>query len=386
MKHLNQKQFICLVVVFFSIRTGFAQDEAIITTAVPFATISPDTRSASLGNTGVAISPDVNATYWNPAKLPFAKDQFGASITYTPWLRSLIGDMSISHLSVFSKLKNKTQAVGAYFTYFNLGSLEFTDNSGTSNGTFKPKEFNFTGVFAQKLSDHMGLSVSLRYINSNLSGSTFLPQVGQTNPGRTASGDIAWYYTKDTKLSGKPLNVAFGANVSNIGAKISYSSNGRREFIPTNLRIGTALTYEVDAMSKFTFALDLNKLLVPTPRVNQSSSDIPYLTGVIQSFSDAPGGLKEELHEVVVCSGVEYWYNNAFAVRVGFYDENKNKGNNKYLNLGVGLRTKSLGFDASYLVSTTRQSPLDGGIKFTLLFTLDSFRDAPKDIPEDAVN
>jgi hypothetical protein len=386
MKHLNQTQFICLVIALFSLQVAYAQDR-VITTAVPFLTISPDSRSGALGDAGVALSPDANSTYWNPAKLPFAKDGFGASYTYTPWLRTLIGDMSINNLSAYGKLKNKTQAVGGYFTYFNAGGITFTDQSGHPIRDFKPNEFTIAGIFSQKLSDNMGLSVTLRFINSNLAGTTFLPQIAETTrPGRTASGDIAWYYNKNIKVDGKPFNLAFGANISNIGAKITYSSNGRREFIPTNLKVGTAITYEADAYSKLTWALDFNKLMVPTPNPNKSSSDIPYLTGIFQSFSDAPGGLQEELQEVIINTGLEYWYNNAFSARAGFFSEAANKGDRKYITLGAGFRTKYIGFDAAYLVSLKRQSALDGSLRFSLLFNLNSFKNQSQEVTEEGGN
>ncbi|MBC8110553.1 MAG: type IX secretion system outer membrane channel protein PorV [Verrucomicrobia bacterium] len=382
MKLMKLKGLYCLLATFMTAELAVFSQTLVrpITTATPFLTISPDSRSGALGDAGVAISPDANAIYWNAAKMPFIKQSYGASLSYTPWLKTLIGDMSINHLSGFYKL-NKTQVIGAYLTYFNLGGISFTSANGSPILDFRPREFSIAAAIGQKLSDNMGISITLRYIHSNLAGSNSFTNVGETSPGNTAAGDIAWYYNKNLKISAKQFNLAFGANISNIGAKITYSSAERREFIPTNLKIGTALTYEADMYNKITFTVDLNKLMVPTPEDTGAgvSTSKPYLSGIFGSFGDAPGGLKEEFQEVIINTGLEYWYNDAFAVRAGYFRESMEKGGRRYLTVGAGFRYKGFGFDGAYLIPAQQNNPLAETLRFTLHFSLEknTFNDAP---------
>jgi hypothetical protein len=387
MKFMHLRRSFLLTVAFSLTYTlSFGQANP-ITTATPFLTITPDTRSGALGDAGVAISPDANSTYWNPAKLPFAEKDYGVALNYAPWLKFLIGDMSFSHLSGYYRLKNKSQVIGGYMTYFNLGGIQFRETATSGSTDFRPNEFTIAATGSQKLSDNMGLSVTLRYIHSNLAGNyTFKDGIETTTkPGNTASGDVAFYYFKDLKISAKDIRLAFGANLSNLGAKISYSSSGNREFLPTNLKIGTAVTYNADAFNKFTFTVDFNKLMVPTPTATSNNSTKSYLSGVLGSFGDAPGGFKEEMKEINICSGVEYWYNDAFAVRAGYFRESPDKGNRRYLTVGAGFRYQAIGADFAYLIPAQQNNPLSESLRFSVHFNLNGKFNLP-DAPPPAQN
>ncbi|WP_156140805.1 type IX secretion system outer membrane channel protein PorV [Sporocytophaga myxococcoides] len=359
-----------------------------ITTATPFLTISPDARSGAMGDVGAAISPDANSIFWNPAKLAFAEKDMGFAISYTPWLRKLVNDMSLSYLSGYKKLR-KEEAIGISMNYFNLGNITFTDINGNNMGDFRPKEFSFTGCYSRKLSKTLGVAVGLKYIHSNLSGSISINNSGTTTaakPGNTAAGDIGVYFNNDYIIAGTNTNIALGAMLSNLGAKISYTNSSQKDFIPTSLRVGTAVTTELDPYNKLVFALDANKLLVPTPPQRDSLNNIVkgkdpernLLSGVLGSFSDAPGGFKEEMQEIILSGGVEYWYNDLFAVRGGYFYENPHKGNRKYFTLGFGIRYQVFGLDFAYLVPVRSNNPLAETLRFTLHFNFE--RKSQKDI------
>lgn len=340
-----------------------------VTSAVPFLLITPDARAAGMGDVGVATRPDVNATYWNPAKLVFAEKKIGASLSYTPWFKALgLNDMFLSYLSGYYQI-NKTQAFGLGMQYSNMGDISFTDESGGTFFNFTPREFTLAPSFAQKFSDNFSGSVTLRLIYSNLIGNIQAGSV-QGKPGVTVAGDIALYYNKDMNLGGRDFNWAWGVNLSNLGPKISYSTRDSREFISTNLKFGTALTYNVDPYNKVTLAADVNKLLVPTANNGQRPQD-PLIQGVFKSFGDAQGGFKEELKEYIWSAGLEYWYSDLFAARAGYFHESQEKGYRQYLTFGVGIRYTSVGLDFAYLASTRgRQSPLAETLRFTLHFNV----------------
>lgn len=347
------------------------QDNA-ITTAVPFLAISPDARHAALGDAGVATSADANAAYWNAAKLVFIDKKFGGSGSYTPWLGKIINDMSVFYGSYFYKL-NREQAVAVGMKYFDLGEINFTDNQANSLGDFNPREFAFDATYSRMLSEELSVGLAGRYIYSNLTGAF---SGIDAKPGNSVAADIGVYYRKELKSS-KPSTLSLGATITNIGAKISYTDLDNRDFIPTNLRLGSAFTTQVDPMNSFTFTLDFNKLLVPTPPLRDANNNIvkgkdpdrSLLSGMFGSFNDAPNGAKEEFQEIMTSAGVEYWYNETFAARVGYFNEAKNKGNRKYMTLGLGFRKNIFGIDVAYLVPTNkREHPLAETIRFTLLF------------------
>lgn len=349
----------------------------VITTSVPFLTLAPDARGGALGDAGAATSPDANATYWNAAKLAFIDKDYGFAISYNPWLRKLVNDMSLNYLTGYKRI-SKQETISASLLYFDLGSITFTDETGEIIRTHDPKEYSIGVNYSRKLSDYSGVAVGLKFIHSNLSGNFQMSGSGQqTKPGNTAAGDIGYYYRRENLL-GPNVDFAFGANISNLGAKISYTTAEQRNFIPTNLRLGTAITKAFDPYNKITFIFDVNKLLVPSPSGDSTNtaSDKPLLKGVLGSFADAPGGFKEELKEIILNFGTEYWYhdgnmNPLFAARAGYFHESAMKGNRKYFTLGLGLRYQAFGLDFAYLIPVRQNNPLSESLRFTLLFNFE---------------
>lgn len=350
--------------------------ENAITTAVPFLAISPDARHAALGDAGVATSADANAAYWNAAKLVFIDKKYGGSLSYTPWLGKIVNDMSISYLSGFYKL-TREQAVGVGLKYFNLGVINYRDINNMSLGDFNAREMSFDVTYSRLLTEELSIGGTGRYIYSNLTGA--FPG-NDAQPGNSVAVDVGVFYTKQLERSANNSTLSFGATITNIGAKISYTNAENEDFLPTNLRLGTAYTTEVDAYNKFTFTLDFNKLLVPSPPVRDPTTrqilygrdpDRTILSGMFGSFSDAPGGAREEFREIMTSLGIEYWYNDIFAARLGYFNEAKTKGNRKYLSAGVGFRKNNFGIDMAYIVPTNkREHPLAETLRFTLLFQI----------------
>ncbi len=340
--------------------TIIGQENA-ITTAVPFLVITPDARHAGLGDVGVATSADANAAWWNPGKLSFIDYKYGASLSVSPWLGKIINDMYLSYLTGFYKI-SREQAVAFGIKYFDLGDIRFTDQFNQSLGDFNPREFSFEGTYSRKLTEQLSLGITAKYIFSNLTGAF---TGNEAQPGHSVATDLGIFYTKLIERSARNNTLSLGAAISNIGAKISYTNGDNADFIPTNLKLGAAYTTELDPHNKFTFALDFNKLLVPTP---PADADKSLLSGIFGSFSDAPGGAKEELKEIMISTGIEYWYNDTFAARLGYFNENSLKGNRKYLTIGTGFRRNSFGFDVAYLVPTNkREHPLAETLRFTIL-------------------
>lgn len=343
-----------------------------ITTAVPILTVSPDARSAAMGDAGVAISPDANTPHWNPAKLGFVPNDIGIAFSYSPWLRNIVNDMYLAYGSGYKKL-DENSAFSLSFLYFNLGSIQLTDDVGNPLQDFRPKEYTFDAAYGRKLSENLSLGLGARFIHSNLAGGVTVSGSGGTSEakaGNSVAADLGIYYTKDLTLSDKNFNMSFGGNLSNLGAKISYTTPDQKDFIPTNLRLGTALTLELDPYNKITWTLDGNKLLVPTPTGEFVEDSIrrnkSVLGGVFSSFSDAPDGFSEELSEINISTGIEYWYDNIFAARAGYFYEDPNKGNRQYFSMGLGLRYQKIGIDAAYLIPNNQNNPLAQTIRFTL--------------------
>lgn len=363
---------------------GQDDDRRVITTAVPFLSITPDARAAGMGDAGAATSADANSVHWNPAKLAFNEYKGGFAMSYSPWLSKIINDMSLSYLSGYYKISQE-QAVAVSMRYFDLGEIFFTDNNNQDQGRFNPKEFAIDASYARKLTKEVSIGVTARYIHSNLTGN-FSSSTVEAKPGNSAAVDISVFYIKEFRTS----EFSFGADISNIGAKLSYSNEDNKDFIPINLRIGSAYRLFVDPYNSFTFALDLNKLLVPTPPVYARNPDgsikvdpdtnepiiergrdpnRPLMSGMMGSFTDAPDGFSEEMAEIMIASGVEYWYNDTFAGRVGYFYENKNKGNRNYFTFGLGFRYNVFGVDFAYLIPTQQDHPLAETLRFTLLFS-----------------
>lgn len=348
-----------------------------ITTAVPFLLITPDARSGSMGDVGVALEPDVNATYWNPAKLAFLKDKYGFGASYSPWLQKLVPDINLAYINGFYRLDDRN-VIGGSLRYFSLGQIQLVDANQTSLGTYSPNELSLDGSFSRTFGDNFSLGTALRFIYSNLSSGQFFDGQ-QTKAGTALAADISGYYKDDKDIFGTNATLAFGLDISNIGTKMSYADGGPKYFLPTNMRLGGASTFHLDDFNDFTFALDLNKLLVPTPPIYDTNGRIvagkdpnrSVPAGIFGSFSDAPGGFHEELQEVSIATGLEYWYNHQFAVRTGYFYENPNKGNRQYLTLGLGLRYNILDIDFSYLVANQQKSPLANTLRFSLIFNFD---------------
>ncbi|WP_205501510.1 type IX secretion system outer membrane channel protein PorV [Rufibacter psychrotolerans] len=345
-----------------------------ITTAVPFLSVTPDARSAGLGDAGVAISPDANSIYWNSAKLGFIEEDLGLSLSYTPWLSKIVNDMSLSQLSAHKKV-TPNSSLALSLLYFDLGELNFTDAAGHPIQNFNPKEYAISLAYGQRLSENLSLGVGARFIHSNLSGNVNVSgnNLGESQPGNSVAVDLGIYYTKDLAIGGKNYNLALGGNVSNVGGKISYTTAGRKDFLPTNLRLGTAFTMELDPYNKITLAIDGNKLLVPYTRPDDPAANdqTNVFSGIFKSFTDAPGGGSEELKEITVSTGLEYWYDNMFAARAGYFFENELKGGRKYFTMGLGIRYQKFGVDAAYLIPNEQNNPLAQTLRFSLHFRLD---------------
>lgn len=354
----------------------------VITTAIPFLQITPDARAGGMGDVGAATSPDGNSVHWNPGKLAFLEEEVGFSMSYTPWLGQIIDDMSINYLSGYYKI-SREQAVAIELRYFDLGNITFTgEQPNNILGDYNPREFAFGGTYSRMLVENtLGIGVSARFIHSNLTGQLLGSSNGvEARPGTTVAADLGVFYNRDLVLSGTNANWTFAAVITNIGAKVTYSSEENEEFIPTNFRLGTAFTSDLDPYNSFTFAIDLNKLMVPTPPiygtdengdrviVEGSDPDRNLLSGMFGSFADAPNGFSEELSEVMVSAGAEYWYNETFAARTGYFHEARSKGDRKFLTLGLGFRYQVFGIDFAYLVPIRKQHPLAETLRFSLLF------------------
>lgn len=361
---------ILCIFIFLSVST-FAEVNNPIVTAVPSLSIAPDARAGGMGDVGVATTPDVNSQFWNPAKYVFMESDAGISMSYTPWLRKLVSDINLAYVAGYWK-PDKESAVSASFRYFSLGDITLMDQLGYPQGSAHPNELAFDVAYSRLLSDHFSASVALRYIHSDLNNGVNLAGQTEMYAGSAVAGDIAGYYKTPVALEGVDGTLNVGLNISNIGSKISYDKNATSSFIPTNMRLGTSFDYPLDNYNKFSVSLDFNKLLVPTQNsmTAKEYSDLSPLSGIFKSFSDAPGGLKEELQEVMWSLGAEYAYNNQFFVRGGYFNESQYKGNRKYFTAGAGFKLNVFQLDAAYVISTSSSNPLDQTLRFSLSFDL----------------
>lgn len=359
-----------------------------IQTVVPFLTIAPDSRAGAMGDAGVATTPDVYSMHWNPAKFAFIDGKGGVGISYSPWLRNLVPDINIAHLSGYYRL-DKKQVISSSLIYSSLGDIPFTDEySPDPFMIFKANEFAFDLGYSRLLTEEFSGGIAFRFIYSNLTGGYPVLGGSDTKPGISFAADISAYYQKDLLLLNKDALLAFGINFSNIGSKMSYSDSQASDFIPMNLRLGTSCTVNLDAYNKFTLTIDINKLLVPTPPyysiVNPDSisagrdPNVSVPLAIFQSFYDAPGGFKEELHELTYSYGAEYWYNEQFAIRGGYFHENETKGNRKYFTAGAGFRLNGFTVDFSYLMPLVQNHPLARTLRLSLSFDSNALRNATK--------
>ena len=406
-------KFILFIALILTCFTGFSQPNGgatqndlqlnTITTALPFMAITPDSRAGGMGDAGTALSPSSSSIYWNTSILSFSEKKSEISLSYTPWLRQLTNDIHLSYLSGYYKI-NKQHAIGGALRYFSLGEITFTDASGNELRQDKPSEFELTGAYAFKLSDKLSIGVNGKFAYSNLTGGLTVAGVN-TKPGVVGAADLSFSYYNDKVKFGKTKGVyTFATTLNNIGNKVAYSELSKRDFIPMNLKIGNSFLAKFDAYNDVVFSLDIQKLLVPTPASYNSTpgsnlgdlmsgrtNDVGIINGMLQSFYDAPGVVatdangeyiknpdgtyevvkgtrfKEEMAEINLAGGIEWWYNNTFAIRGGVFYESKNKGNRQFMNIGASLKYNMFGIDFSYLASLNgRQSPLANTLRFTL--------------------
>ncbi len=354
-------------------------------TAVTSQTIAPDARAAGMGDVGAATDPDVNSQYWNPAKYPFTISRAGVSLNYTPWLRELVNDMYLANLAGYYRIGDYS-AVSGSLRYFNMGEVMMSSSqSGSNDMTINPYEMSVDLAYALMLSEHLSLSAGVRWIYSDLT----YDYTSETSPGSAFAADIAAYYQNYVDIGQRECQLGIGLNLSNIGSKINFGSTDNSEFIPTNMRLGASLMIPVDEFNRFTIAADANKLLVPTrpiqkdgeskvdydTRLQRDYYDVSSIGGIFKSFSDAPGGLKEELQEVSWSLGGEYIYNDKFALRAGYHHESETKGNRKYFTVGAGFKMSAFSLDAGYVIATAKSNPLDQTLRFTLTFDMDGIKD-----------
>lgn len=352
-----------------------------VTSAVPFLRIVPDARGGAMGDVGIATAADPNKMHYNPSALAFANKKVSVSATYTPWMRALgLQDVYLAYLSGYSKL-DEFQTLGFGLRYFSLGDIEFTDENGQSLGQGRPNEFEFAGAYSRKLTEKFSAAVGAKFIYSNLATGQRVEGT-EIKPGIAGGADLSITYKTPIKVTKNDSELTIGAAVSNLGSKITYTNSINRDFIPTNLGLGLAWKFNLDEYNSLTLTSDFNKLLVPTPRpdIDEDGDGIPDyrqlspIGGVFRSFGDAPGGFSEELKEITTGVGAEYWYDDQFALRAGYFFEHYSKGNRKYFSVGLGLKYNIFGINFSYLVPTTNQrNPLDNTLRFSLLFDFAAF-------------
>ncbi len=343
-----------------------------IITAVPFLLITPDARAGAMGDAGVAVPGDINSSSINASKLAFLEKPYGFSVSYSPWLKNLVPDINLAYISGYYKIDSRN-TIGASLRYFSLGQIQLTDINQQDMGISNPNEMAFDVTYARNFGEEFSLGSSVRYIYSNLSAGQFSSTL--VHSGNSVAVDVSGLYKTATHLFGKDAIVSAGMNISNIGTKMGYS-DGVNYSLPTNLKLGGASTFTIDDLSTFTFALDLNKLLVPTQPIYNADGQIvkgkdpnrSVPASIFGSFSDAPGGFSEEMKEVGISTGLEYWYNRQFAVRAGYNYQNPAKGDSRYFTVGAGLKYNVFNIDFSYLIANSQTSPLANTLRFSLLF------------------
>lgn len=361
----------------------YAQEYNPIPVAVPSLEIAPDARGGGMGDIGAATMPDVYSQYWNAAKYPFVNTNAGFAVSYTPWLSKLVSDINLVYVSGFWKFGNENlNAISTSLRYFSLGEFNIFDANSDYIMPVSPSELAFDVAYSRRLSETFSGAVTLRYIRADYS-------VGDDEimPGNAFAADISGYNESYVYLGRSEALLGFGFNISNIGTKISYDEGTTSMFLPTNLRLGASLGLPLDDKNTLSFSADINKLLVPTPQLpvdgeteadKQKRIDDYYnmspIVGIFKSFADAPGGFKEEMQEIMWSVGAEYTYNNQFALRTGYYNENEYKGNRRYMSFGAGFRTDFMQIDAAYLISTAQSNPLDQTLRVSLGFSIDGLR------------
>ena len=388
----NSKRIALAFTLAIAATTAWADDKKEIfnpvRTSVTSQGIAPDARAAGLGDVGAATEADVYSQFWNPAKYPFAISRAGVGLSYTPWLRQLVNDIGLAHMSGYYRIGDYA-AISASIRYFSLGEVTTNDNSGGSSSapalTIRPYEMSADVAYSLMLSEKFSIAAAVRWIYSDLTYS----YTDNTTPGSAFAADLALYYQNYLNIGQRECQLGIGMNVSNIGSKITMGEDANSEFIPTNLRLGASLMIPVDEYNRFTLAADANKLLVPTyphqnegettedyqRRVQKDYYDVSSIGGIFKSFVDAPGGFKEELDEISLSVGAEYVYHDQFSVRAGYHHESANKGNRKYFTVGAGFKMSAFTLDAGYVIATAKSNPLDQTMRFSLTFDMDGLKD-----------
>lgn len=350
--------------------------------AVVSQTIAPDARSAGMGDVGAATEPDVNSQYWNPAKYPFCISRAGVSLNYTPWLRQLVSDIDLAYVAGYYRIGDYS-AISGSLRYFSLGEvMTSTDDDAM---TVNPYEMSIDVAYSLMLSERFSIAAAIRWIYSDLR----YDYEEDSSPASAFAADIAMYYQDYFNWGSRECMWSWGLNISNIGSKISYYGDDQSEFLPANMRLGFSLLYPIDEYNRISISADANKYLVPTvpeqgedessadyqARVIEEYSDVSAISGIFKSFTDAPGGFKEELEEIQWSIGAEYVYHDQFSIRCGYHHESESKGNRKYFTVGGGFRMSVFSLDVGYVISTASSNPLDQTLRFSLSFDMDGIKD-----------
>ncbi len=385
----NKKTISLLFVGALSLQVAMADDYKTQTFnpvehAVISQTIAPDARSAGMGDIGCATDPDVNSQAWNLAKYPFCISRAGVSLNYTPWLRQLVSDIDLAYVAGYYRVGDYGALSGS-LRYFSLGEVYTDYNAEDASSTVKPYEMAVDLGYSRMLSETFSMGVAIRWIYSDLR----YDYSEDSKPASAFAADLGLYYNNYVMLGNRECQLGLGLHASNIGSKISYYGDEESQFLPANLRLGASLMVPINEWNRFTIAADANKLMVPTvpvqgvdennsdyqDRVRKEYSDVSSINGIFKSFSDAPGGFKEELEEVQWSVGAEYVYNDQFSLRAGYHHESESKGNRKYFTVGGGFRMSVFSLDVGYVISTAQSNPLDRTLRFTLAFDMDGIKD-----------
>jgi hypothetical protein len=379
-------RLIAIIVCLFTALAVSAQDKKSqfnpVDHAVISQTIAPDARAAGMGDVGAATDPDVNSQFWNPAKYPFCISRAGVALNYTPWLRQLVNDIDLAYVAGYYRIGDYS-AVSGSIRYFSLGEVMTSTDENAM--TVKPYEMSLDVAYSLMLSETFSLAAGIRWIYSDLR----YDYTEDSAPASAFAADLAMYYNKYLNIGSRECQLGLGLNLSNIGSKISYYGDDRSQFLPANMRLGVSLMVPMDEYNRFSIAADANKLLVPTvPKQNEGESaadyqdrvireysDVGAFSGIFKSFSDAPGGFKEELQEIQWSVGAEYIYHDQFSIRAGYHHESENKGNRKYFTVGGGFRMNVFSLDVGYVISTAQSNPLDQTLRFSLAFDMDGIKD-----------
>ena len=370
------KKYLLIFFFILIVKTNFSQERRVITTAVPFLMISADARASGLGEQGVATSPDAFSQHWNPSKYVFSDQIGGLGVSYTPYLSKLVSDVFLANINYFNVIDERS-SWSASFKYFSLGDIDIIQNPQDIPILENPNEFTLDASYALKLSDYFSMAVTGRFLMSDVK----LQSVDSDSDSASSFAvDISGFYQSDVKVYETFSGILrAGFNLSNLGPRMKYEELGRKNFIPTNLKVGTAFDFIFDSSNKISINFELNKLLVPSPSIpiynsnNQiigyNQADVGFLSGVFKSFGDAPDGFSEELKEITLALGLEYLYNDSFAIRAGYFNEHENKGARKYLTFGTGFKLTDINLDLSYLLSTSSIiSPLENTLRFSFTY------------------